>query len=189
MGIVSQIHTVQAHTVMGIDASTHSLAFAIFKDARLIKYGKITFEGSTSYERLADSKNKVAALADHFDVDYIAIEKAIFARSADTAIKMGMAVGVIIAGVLKEGTQVVEVAPITWQSYIGNKNWDRTKKAALKRKYPKKSASWYSTHIREERKQYTIRYFNKLFKIKVDDNDVSDAIGIAWYAVKNLTHE
>ena len=177
----------QASTVMGIDSSTHSLAFAVMKDNKLIKYGKINFSGNTSYERLADSQKKVSSLADDFDVDYIAIEKAIFASSIDTAIKMGMAVGVIIAGVLKPGTVVVEVAPSTWQAYIFNTNWTKEKKADLRKKFPGKSASWYKSYIRDQRKQYTINYFNKLFKINVDDNDVSDAIGIAYYASRELT--
>jgi Holliday junction resolvasome RuvABC endonuclease subunit len=187
MGLIKSLEKTKVHTVMGIDASTHSLAFAIFKDTKLIKFGKINFSGNTSYDRLADSQHKISEMAAVFDVDYIAIEKSIFVRSADTAIKMGMAIGVIIANVSKYGTKVVEVPPVTWQSYIGNTNWGPAKKAALKKEYPGKTKSWYSTHIREERKQFTINYFNKLFGIQIDDNDVSDAIGIGWYAVKILT--
>jgi Holliday junction resolvasome RuvABC endonuclease subunit len=191
MGIVSQIHTVQAHTVMGIDSSTHSLAFAVFQGARLVKYGKIEFSGKSVYDRLTDAQRKITALRDQFDVDYIAIEKPVRVNSAGVAIKLAMFVGVIIASVNKGGTDVVEVYPMSWQSYIGNNNYTRAEKAKVKRRRgnTKKSTSAISAIIREERKQYTIRYFNKLFKINVDDNDVADSIGIAWYAVKNLTHE
>jgi Holliday junction resolvasome RuvABC endonuclease subunit len=171
---------------MGIDASTQSLAFAVFKDRELVKYGKINFSGNSSYDRLADSQSKIIALADDFDVDYIAIEKAIMVRSTDTAIKLGMAIGVIIASVLHKGTEVVEVAPISWQSYIGNNNYTKAKKGEVKRANPGKSDSWIRNEIRERRKQYTIDYCNKKFKISNDDNDVSDAIGIGWYAVNHL---
>lgn len=185
MGIMSALSS-PAYSVMGIDASTHSLAFGVFKDGGLAQYGKINFEGNSSYERLADSQNKILALADDFNVDYIAIEKAIMVRSTDTAIKLGMAIGVIIASVLDKGTEVVEVAPISWQSYIGNTNYNKTQKGAIRREFPGRSDSWVKNKIRERRKQYTIDYCNKKFQISVDDNDVSDAIGIAWYAVNHL---
>jgi Holliday junction resolvasome RuvABC endonuclease subunit len=187
MGLVAAVKQQKAYTVMGIDASTHSLAFAVFKDRELVKFGKIIFNGNTSYERLADSQQKILALAEEFDINYIAIEKAVRVNSAAVAIKLGMAVGVIIASVLKPGTEVVEVAPITWQSYIGNKNYTRTEKAAVRKAHAGKSASWLRNHIREERKQFTTDYFNKKFKLSVTDNDVSDALGVAWYAVNHLT--
>lgn len=175
-----------AHTVMGIDSSTHSLAFAVFRDKELIRYGKIIFEGNSSYDRLKDSQEKVLALSAEFDVDYIAIEKAIMARSTDTAIKMGMAVGVIIASVIKPGTEVVEVAPISWQSFIGNTNYNKTQKGEVRREFPDRSDSWIRNTIRDRRKQYTIDYFNKKFGVSIDDNDVSDALGVGWYAANHL---
>lgn len=172
---------------MGIDASTNSLAWAVFIDGKIAKFGKINFEGNTSYERLADSLHKIESLSNEFDVDYIAIEKAIMVRSTDTAIKMGMAVGVIIAAVLKNGTRVVEVAPIQWQSYIGNKNYTTAQKDAIKKKFPGKSISWYKEYIREQRKLATIDFFNKKFNLNNQDKDVADAMGVGWYAVKELT--
>jgi Holliday junction resolvasome RuvABC endonuclease subunit len=187
MGLVNGMSRSKARTVMGIDSSTQSLAFAVFSGQRLIKFGKINFEGNTSYERLADSLHKIESLSNEFDVDYIAIEKAIMVRSTGTAIKLGMAIGVIIAAVLKSGTEVVEVAPIQWQSYIGNKNYNATQKAAIKKKFPGKSVSWYKEYIREQRKLSTINFFNKKFKLKNQDNDVADAMGVGWYAVKELT--
>jgi Holliday junction resolvasome RuvABC endonuclease subunit len=187
MGIVNTMSKQKAATVMGIDSSTHSLAFAVIRSGKLIKYGKINFTGSTSYERLADSRKKILALQSQFDVDYIAIEKAIMVRSVDTAIKMGMALGVIISSLMDEGVMVVEVAPITWQSYIGNKNYTRAQKKQIKDNNPGKSESWIKNKIREERKQFTIDFFNKKYATAIDDNDVSDAIGIAYYASKELT--
>lgn len=173
---------------MGIDSSTHSLAFAIITDGNLVKYGKIFFDGNTAYDSLADSQDKLLALSDEFDVDYIAVEKAIMASSGiGTAIKMGMALGVVIASVLKERTTVVEVPPISWQSYIGNKNWTKAEKAAFKAENPGKSDSWIKAQIREQRKQFTIDYFNDEFDIINDDNDVADAIGVAFYAYEEMT--
>ena len=186
MGIMSSLHENPARSIMGIDASTQSLAFAVFNDRELIKYGKINFTGNSTYDRLADSQAKILALSDDFDVDYIAIEKAIMVRSTDVAIKLGMAVGVIIASVLNAGTEVVEVAPISWQSYIGNTNYNKMKKGEVRAIFPDKSESWIRNEIRARRKRFTTDYFNKKFEINVDDDDVSDSIGIAWYAVNHL---
>jgi Holliday junction resolvasome RuvABC endonuclease subunit len=188
VGIVSRLLKDRETTVMGIDSSTNSLAFAIITDGHLVKYGKIFFDGNSAYDRLADSQDKLLVLKDQFDVDYIAVEKAILATSGvGTAIKMGMALGVVIACVLKDHTTVVEVPPISWQSYIGNKNYDKTKKAAVRNKYSDKSESWIKNKIREDRKQFTIDFFNDKYGIDNDDNDVGDAIGIAYYASEHLT--
>ena len=186
MGVISQMAKPRASTVMGIDSSTHSLAFAVIRDGALVKYGKIFFHGNTSYERLVDSREKILALSLAAGVDYIAIEKAIMANSVDTAIKMGMALGVVISSIMNYDIEVVEVAPISWQSYIGNKNYTKAQKQEVKSDYPGKSDSWIKNRIREQRKQYTIDFFNKKYNVLVDDNDVSDAIGIAYYASREL---
>lgn len=177
----------KASRVMGIDASTHSLAFAVFEDRKLVRYGKINFSGADSYHRLASSMDRMVGLYDNFDVDFIAIEKAVMVRSVSVAIKLGMSVGVIIACLMRDSTNVVEVPPITWQSFIGNTIFTKKEKAAFKRRNPGKSASWLRNEIRKERKRYTMNYFNKRFGISIDDDDVSDAIGVAWYAANELT--
>lgn len=186
MGIVKALTKSKAKTVIGVDSSTHSIAFAVFRGDKLERFGKVVFTGNTSTQRLVDAQAKMLALGPHFEVDYIAVEKAIFAKSIDTAIKMGMTLGVIIASVSRENTDVVQVPPVTWQSYINNNNYTKTQKQAVEMLFPDKSDSWIKNHIREERKQYTINYFNKMFNINIDDNDVADAIGIGWYAVNNL---
>jgi len=186
MGLASVLEDDSVETVMGIDSSTNSLAFAVFKNNVLYKYGKINFVGNTSYERLADSKNKLEALKSEFDVQYIAIEKAVMVHSVDTAIKMGMALGVVISSVFSSKTRVVEVVPMSWQTYIGNSVYNRQRKGEVRKQYPTKSASWLKQHIRDERKQYTIDYFNKMYGLSIDDNDVADAIGVGYYAVHKL---
>lgn len=188
MGLAASIsRKPKVSTIMGIDASTHSLAFAIYHDQKLKRYGKIVFSGKSVYDRLTDAQDKIIALRDEFNVEYIAIEKPVRVNSAGVAIKLAMFVGVIIASVNKGGTEVVEVYPVSWQSYIGNRNYTRADKAKIKRRRgnSKKPASAINTIVREERKQFTIKYFNKKFKIGVTDDDVADAIGVGWYAVNN----
>jgi Holliday junction resolvasome RuvABC endonuclease subunit len=180
----------KAQRVMGIDCSTHSLAFTIFYNRRPIQWGKIEFEGADVFERLEDAANKLRAVKDEFNVDYIAFESAILAKTknADVTIKLAMVYGACIAELMRKGVKVVTVKPLSWQSYIGNPNFKAAEKNALKAEYPGKSTSWYSAKIREIRKQRTMDYFNKKWpKMALMDNDVGDSCGIAYYAYYMLT--
>jgi Holliday junction resolvasome RuvABC endonuclease subunit len=180
----------KASKVMGIDCSTHALAFTIFYNRRPIHWGKICFEGADVFERLADAADKLRAVKDEFDVDYIAFEGAIMAKvnNPDVTIKLAMVYGACIAELMRKNVRVVTVKPLEWQSFIGNKNWTKVQKEALKAEIPGKSASWYSTEIRSRRKQFTMDYFNKKWpQMKLEDNDVGDSCGIAYFAYHTLT--
>jgi hypothetical protein len=80
---------------------------------------------------------------------------------------------------------VKEVHPITWQSYIGNKNFTLAEKKAIRDEFPGKSDNWYKGKIRERRKEKTIQFVRSLGVNTTNDN-VADATGIAYYAVKEL---
>ena len=95
--------------------------------------------------------------------------------------------GAIMGELLDNGAVVKEVAPITWQSYIGNKNLTKQEKLDMKKSFPDKSASWYNNKSREMRKQRTLDFFNTKFGIALESDNVSDAFGLAWYASQNLT--
>ena len=47
--------------IMSIDASTNSLAFAIFSGNDLVTYGKIKFDGNNAYQKLGDAARKCLA--------------------------------------------------------------------------------------------------------------------------------
>jgi hypothetical protein len=108
-------------------------------------------------------------------------------RSADAGLKIAMIVGAALSAILRPETKVITVAPVQWQSFIGNKNPTKADKLAIQQEFPDKSASWYKATIRERRKQKTMSYFINKFGIDVTDNDVGDAIGIAYYAFNKLT--
>lgn len=172
--------------VLGIDASTRSIAFCLFDGKKPIKWGEIFFDGGDVYERILDARNKVRSIAKTFPSDFVAIEAAVMVRSANTGLKMAYIFGAIMAELIADGRKVVEVHPITWQSYIGNKNFTKQEKQEVKDMYPGKSDTWYKGKIREIRKQKTLTFCENLGVVTESDN-VSDACGIAWYAVNNLT--
>ena len=186
MGLADLIKP-KAHRVIGIDASTNSVAFAIIDDGKLAMYGKIDIRGHDIYEKIYDARKKVKAMKKHLRSDYIAIEGAVFVQSPDVVIKLSYVYGSIISQLMSDGTKVVTVIPTTWQNYVGNKTFKKEDKAKLKLEFPGKSDTWYSNKIRETRKQRTLDFVNDKFNIHLEDNDVGDAIGIAYYTYNNLT--
>lgn len=173
--------------VMGIDASTNSLAFCILKDGEPYRWGEINFYGATIYDRILDAKKKIKALKYNgdFDSDAMALEAAVMVRSAATGLKMAYVFGAILGELIDEKLEISEVHPIEWQSFIGNKNFTKAQKEAVKKEYPGKSDSWIKNKIREMRKQKTIDFVKGL-GVDTDNNNVADAAGIAWFAYKHL---
>lgn len=185
---LAKLHKSKANRVLGIDASTNSIAFCILEDKKPVSYGEIVFYGSDVYEKMLDAKKKIEALKKlgMFDVDFVAIEAGVVVKSTHIGIKMAYVFGVIMAELLEDHIKVVECHPITWQSFIGNKNYTKVQKQAVRDEHPGKSDTWYSAEIRKRRKQYTLTYMADKGIITTSDN-VADAAGIAWYAVNNLT--
>ena len=175
----------KSNKVLGIDASTNSLAFCLMKGKTPIKWGEITFEGADVYERILDAKNKIRSFKRELDTDFIVIEAAISVKSVHTGIKMAYVFGAIMGELLSDGVEVKEIHPITWQSYLGNKNFTKVEKQAVKDEFPGKSENWYRGKIREIRKQRTIDFVGNL-GVKVQSDNVADAAGIAWYAVNEV---
>lgn len=170
---------------MGIDASTNTIAFCLMEGKTPIKWGEINFTGSDVYDRILDAKKKLRAFRDLLDYDYVALEAAVMVRSAQTGLKMAYVFGAILGELLKDGIDVIEVHPITWQSYIGNKNFTKAEKDAVRKEFPGKSENWYKAKIREKRKQRTMDFVKTLGVSTTNDN-VADSVGVAWYAVNEL---
>ena len=175
----------QANRVLGIDASTNSFAFCLMHEKNAVKWGEVKFEGSDVYERILDAKRKIKSFKNELDFDFVVMEAAISVKSVATGIKMAYVFGVIMSELLDDNIEVVEVHPITWQSYLGNKNYTKAEKDAIRSEFPDKSDNWIKGKIRERRKQRTIDFARNL-GIKTESDNVADAAGIAWYAVNEI---
>lgn len=175
----------RSRKVLGIDASTNSIAFCLMQDKTAIKWGEITFEGTDIYKRILDAKRKIKSFKNELDTDFVVIEAAISVKSVHTGIKMAYVFGAIMGELLSDNVQVVEVHPITWQSYLGNKNFTKLEKQAVKDEFPGKSETWYKSKIREIRKSRTID-FARTMGVNTENDNVADAAGIAWYAVNEI---
>jgi Holliday junction resolvasome RuvABC endonuclease subunit len=177
----------KAHRVLGIDASTNSIAFCLMENDIPLKWGKVELHGNDIYEKIYDAKKKMSVMLEELKSDYIVVEGAILVRSPDAVIKLSYVYGVVIAELMSTGAKVITISPTSWQAYIGNKNPTKDEKSAIRLKHPGYADSWYKNQIRNMRKQRTVDYFNNKYNLSLDDFDVADSFGIAHYANKVLT--
>jgi len=178
---------VKASKVLGIDASTNSVAFCLMENNMPLKWGKIHLSGADIYEKIYDAKVKTNVMLNELKSDYIAIEGAILVRSPDAVIKLSYVYGVVIAELMSTGAEVITISPSSWQAHIGNKNPTKDEKSRIRLENPGYADSWYKTQLRNMRKQRTVDYFNNKYKLNLNDFDVADAFGIAHYSNEVLT--
>ena len=85
--------------------------------------------------------------------------------------------------------EVHKVAPISWQSGIGNPNLKKAEKDAIAKEFPGKSKTWYQNKGRLMRKERTLDIARAHFRIDSDSDNVGDAVGLALYVSKTLTRQ
>lgn len=172
---------------VSIDASTNSLAFAVFKSGELSKYGKIKFFGNDIYEKIVDTATKTQAFFREIEhLEYMVIEQVIYLNSPKTAANLAMSHGGLVACASLTGiTHIKSVSPMQWQNWAGNKRLTAEEKQKIRNSNPNKTESWYKSQERLVRKQKTIRFVNVRFDLNVNDDDVADAIAIGAWTIDN----
>jgi Holliday junction resolvasome RuvABC endonuclease subunit len=174
------------NTICAIDASTNTIALAIFSDNKLINTGKIKFFGHNIYEKIIDATAKTRAFFKLYDIDAVVIEHTVFMNSPKTAADLAMVQGAIVGGIGLTGIkQIGRVSPITWQNYLGNKRLTKEEQLEIRSANPGKSDSWYRAYERSFRKERTSRLIDIIYDKKIDDDDVADACGIGHWAINN----
>jgi Holliday junction resolvasome RuvABC endonuclease subunit len=178
--------SIKPKNILAIDASTTSLAFAIFSDNKLVSCGKIKFEGNNAYQKLGDAAVKTLPFLKQFEIDAIVIEHTVFINSPKTASDLALIQGALLGAAKIAGIRTAgSINPITWQSYIGNNKLTAKEKQDLMAEFPGKSKNWYQNKSREIRKQRTINFVNTYYDKNLADDDVADAVGIGHYAINN----
>ena len=173
--------------ICSIDASTNSLAFAIFHDSNLVEFGKINFKGINTYKKVNDSVKKTRAFFEHHkDLDAVVIEHTIYLNSAKTAADLALVQGAILGGISLNNIKTIKsINPIAWQTFLGNARLGGAEKDLIRSDNPGKSDSWYKNQERDFRKQRTMDLIKSIYGKTVTDNDVADAIGVGHYAIHN----
>lgn len=179
----------KAGRVIGIDCSTHSLAYAIFEDNKAVVCGEVVFNGSDVYERLNDARRKTQALVDAGLLvgDYVGMEAAIAGKSGAVTIKLSYVYGAVLSVLMQNQMEVKTVYPITWQTYIGNPLIKKAEKEEMRVDHPDRKASWYQNEGRKRRKQRSLDFAKQYFTIPGNSDNVGDAVGIAYYTSEELT--
>jgi Holliday junction resolvasome RuvABC endonuclease subunit len=172
--------------IITIDASTTSIAYAVFEGKKLILNGKVEFLGKNVYEKISSAIGSVVDVIKDIAPEALVIERAIFINSPKTMSELSMVQGAILAGASLAGIRMFKgTNPIAWQTYIGNGKVTKDAKLLMRKENPDRSESWYKQHEREARKQKTINFVNINYDLEIIDNDIADAIGIGHYALRN----
>lgn len=179
LGVLKKGAGDKVETVLGVDASTNSMAFCLYGKDGPISWGEIDFKGSSVFERLSDGQNRVRAVAPKLKADLIVFESAVFVQNKKTVILLAYAFGATVAALMTTGAKVEELSPMTWQNAIGNKALTKVEKQRIIDANPGKSKAWYSNANREFRKGRTMKWVEKTYGIKVTSDNVSDAIAVA----------
>ena len=172
--------------IITVDASTTSIAYAVFEDKKLVLNGKVEFLGKNVYEKISSAIGSVVDVIKDIAPEALVIERAIFINSPKTMSELSMVQGAILAGASLAGIKMFKgTNPIAWQTYIGNGKVTKDAKLLMRKENPDRSESWYKQHEREARKQKTINFVNINYDLEITDNDIADAIGIGHYALRN----
>lgn len=184
---LNEILNPKPNKLCSIDASTNSLAFAIFDGGELVEFGKINFKGVDTYSKIADSVRKTRAFFEHHkDLDAIVIEHTVFMNSPKTAADLALVQGAMLGGITLNGVKNIKsINPIAWQTFIGNPRLNKDEKELIRYDTPGRGETWYKNKEREFRKQRTINLVKEIYGRTVEDNDIADAIGVGHYAIHN----
>jgi hypothetical protein len=147
-----------------------------------VRWGELNFKGGSVFERLAYAQRNISAMRDTLKADLVVFEGAIYVQNKKTVILLAYAFGAVIAALMNDGARIEEIAPTTWQNYLGNKALTRLEKDDIRTRTPGKSKSWYDDANRKFRKQRTIDWAKRTYGIDVASDNVADAVGVAHYA-------
>ena len=170
---------------LGLDLSTKSMAFAVIESGSVDVYGKLYIEGNTIWERAACANRNAYYMLKMTRPTHVSIESAVFVNNRSVVIKMAYVYGSVAGVVGAKGYSMSEVSPLSWGAYIGNPVNNKAQKMMLKKEFPGKTDSWLKGEARRRRKKFTMDWVESQFGVVVNDDDVADAIAVAFYASEN----
>jgi len=184
MGVISSLSRMGRSRILGIDASTHTLAFCYMVDSVPVNWGELKYSDSTNqFERLGSVEQRAGIIVERFpDVELVMIEAPVKVRNIRVAISLAYSYGIVAAKFASKGVQVTDVPPVTWQRFIGNPPFSMVEKKNLREDFPAHSKSWYSNEMRKQRKQRTMDWVRSTYGISARNDNVSDSFGVAYYA-------
>lgn len=175
--------------VMGVDASSTVIAFAIFdqrkNETELVKTFKITLSNFPMNTKLNIISSVVPKILEKHNIDYIFVEQPIYIQNPATSRVLSQVSGHLLGECLKGCSNVSEITIANWKSFIGYKNVSKAEKESWTKEFGEKESKKIAAR---ERKERTIRIVHeKISGIDhINDNDICDAIGIALYGLDKI---
>jgi len=179
--------TIKASRVLGIDGSTKSFAWCLIEDGKVIEYGEEEFDGDSLYEKTKSAQIAAAKLA-AMKPEYCAFEQVVFVNNRAVTVKLAYFAGIIIGAMVDKDIVYDDVSPMTWMNYIGNGRFTKAESMALKKDNPGKTKTWHKSNRRTVRKQRTKDWVKKQYGFEPENDNIADAVGIAYYADEELTN-
>lgn len=150
---------------IGIDASTTSTGLAVLNDKFEIEHYELIKGKANDPVSFYNLYNRLVELFSKYKPKHVICEQQYFGRNVDTTIKLSRLTGVVLVAAGALNLEIQFLNPSSWRKIYH-------KGTAFEKKY-KKTDSFEVTKL---------KYPNVLTSFK-KDNDISDAIGIAFAAV------
>lgn len=172
--------------IIGIDASSKSLAFGMIDDQNnLIKYGEIFMTAADFDLRLYQIRLilETEFMRDLFnDCDYIIFERAIIGPNKEVALKLAQMFGAMKSVLLGSKARLIEAPPMAWQEAIGNPVLRGKARQQLLLLHPEwKNRSQINKGIRDYRKSLTQSIVLETYGEEIDSDNITDAISLASF--------
>lgn len=162
--------------ICGIDASTRSTGFSVFKAKELIDYGVIKPEGVDWRERMTNQGPKIIEILAKYHPDRIYMEDVpLKVRNPKILVQLGAVQGFFYGLVISFGIPIVFLNPSEWRSPMGlfDGTKEGTKRAEMKRKSIEKVNELFGLNL----------VWKSPSSVKNQD-DIADAVLVAYSQIK-----
>jgi Holliday junction resolvasome RuvABC endonuclease subunit len=186
MSLSAKLHS---GTIIAIDPSTKSLAFAVIErsgsQVKLKAKGKINFTGLDDVMSKLNCLNGILpAIIDHHKPDMVVIEQTIYIQNPQTSRLLSYVVGHMLGLALASKVKVKDVGPLEWKRWLGYKSVSKAEIAQWTKDIGEKEAKKKASFERKNRVKILLE--ERMPELDEGDYDVLDAIAIGIWAANTL---
>lgn len=158
--------------IMGLDASTKSTGYSVFKNDELIDYGLVKADNSNMMYRLQDMYVEIKTLITKYRPELIIMEDVpMTGVNLKVAKDLCVLQGLIYSLGIEKNKQILFVLPSSWRSAVGVFEGKKTREQ-MKREYQKERA----INLVNERYNLKLEWTTKYNDDKNGFSDIAEAI-------------
>lgn len=186
MSLLGKLHS---GTILAIDPSTKSLAFAVVhRDAsqvKLVAKGKINFTGLDDVMSKLGCLNLILPLLiTYHKPDIVVIEQTIYIQNPQTSRLLSYVVGHMLGLALACNVKVKDVGPLEWKRWLGYKSVSKAEITEWTKEMGEKEAKKKASFERKNRVKSILE--ERIPDLEEGDYDILDAIAIGLWASDTL---